>query len=89
MERYYKNIKINHGSIIPKYRQLADAILYGIENDMIEKERVLPSLHQLCVILDVSKNTIEKAYNTLKKAGIVQSVHGKGYIIAGANSGCG
>lgn len=82
MQSYFKSIRINHHSIVPKYRQLADAIIIGMHKGLIQKEETLPSLHSLCVLLDVSKNTVEKAYNTLKKRGVINSCRGKGHAIA-------
>lgn len=76
-------ININQHSVIPKYRQLANAIISGIKSGMIVKEEILPSIHTCCVVLDMSKNSVEKAYNDLKNQGIVGSVKGKGYYVLG------
>jgi DNA-binding transcriptional regulator YhcF (GntR family) len=81
MKNYLKIVRIDEDSVKPKYLQLADAIAQGVKEDLIINGDVLPSIHDFCVALDVSKNTIEKAYNTLKKQGIVASYRGKGYFI--------
>lgn len=82
MKNYLKIVRINNDSLKPKYLQLADAITEGIAMELIAEGDELPSIHDFCVALDVSKNTIEKAYNTLKKKGLVGSYRGKGYFIA-------
>jgi DNA-binding transcriptional regulator YhcF (GntR family) len=81
MKNYLKIVKIDQDSLVPKYRQLATAIQQGVEAELIVTGDVLPSIHDFCVALDVSKNTVEKAYNKLKKEGIVASYKGKGYFI--------
>ena len=81
MKNYLKIVKIDEDSLTPKYRQLANGILQGIDSGMIVKDDILPSIHDFCVALDISKNSVEKAYNTLKKEGVVGSVRGKGYFI--------
>jgi len=81
MKNYLKILKINEQVIIPKYRQLADSIIVGIEEGTIQKNDILPSLHELSTALDISKNTVEKAYNSLKIKGVVNSFKGKGYFI--------
>jgi len=81
MKNYLKIVKIDNDSAKPKYLQLVDAIIDGVVAEKITDGDLLPSIHDFCVALDVSKNTIEKAYNTLKKKGIVSSYKGKGYFI--------
>jgi DNA-binding transcriptional regulator YhcF (GntR family) len=79
---YFKIVKIDDYSITPKYKQLVHAILQGIESGDIVKDDLLPSINEFCVALDISRNSVERAYKTLKNAGIVSSVAGKGYFIA-------
>lgn len=82
MRNYLKIVKIDEYSITPKYLQLINSILKGIEDGRIEKDDVLPSINDFSVALDTSRSTIERAYNELKKSGVVNSVAGKGYFIA-------
>jgi DNA-binding transcriptional regulator YhcF (GntR family) len=81
MKNYLKIVHIDENSLVPKYQQVAVAIIKGVESEIIIDGDILPSIHDFCVALDVSKNTIEKAYNTLKKQGIVASYQGKGYFV--------
>ncbi|MCD0489024.1 GntR family transcriptional regulator [Pedobacter sp. MC2016-14] len=82
MKNYLKIVHIDEYSSTPKYRQLVNAIMQGIESGQIVKDDQLPSINDFCVALDLSRNSVEKTYNTLKKAGIVTSVAGKGFFIA-------
>jgi len=85
MKNYLKIVEIDEYSITPKYLQLINSILRGIEAGKIEKDDILPSINDFCVALDTSRNTIERAYTELKKAGVIKSVAGKGYFIANTN----
>ena len=81
MKNYLKIVKIDNDSLKPKYKQLAEAIVNGVETELIVNGDILPSIHDFSVALDVSKNTIEKAYNALKKQGVVCSYRGKGFFV--------
>ncbi len=69
-------------SITPKYLQICNSILRGIEDQKIVKDDILPSINDLSVALEVSRNTIERAYKELKKYKVIKSVAGKGYFIS-------
>lgn len=74
-------IVIDEYSATPKYLQLANSILKGLENGQIRPADVLPSINELSFELDISRDTAEKGYRYLKKAGVLGSVPGKGYFI--------
>ncbi len=82
MKNYLKIIHINQHSLTPLYKQLAGAIVDGIAEGKIEKNDILPSIRDFCLALDLSKKTVEMAYNSLKAQGIVGAVRGKGYYVA-------
>ena len=54
--------KINKNSGTPKYIQVTDFLLKGIQTRSIVNGEQLPSLNMLCNHLDISKDTAEKAY---------------------------
>jgi len=85
MKNYLKIIKIDEYSITPKYVQIYNSILRGIEEHLISKDDILPSVNDLSTGLEVSRNTIEKSYKELKKIGVVSAIAGKGYFIANTN----
>ncbi|MBK8506259.1 MAG: GntR family transcriptional regulator [Saprospiraceae bacterium] len=81
-----KIISINEYSKTPKYRQIVNSILSGIEEGIIDLEEKLPSVNRLLIDFDISRDTIVKAYDYLQKIGIVESVRGKGYFVKSKNT---
>lgn len=75
-------IHIDEFSSTPKYRQLANSIIEGIQAGSIKKGDVLPSINELSFEHYISRITVEKGYNYLKSLGIVESVRGKGFFIS-------
>ena len=76
-----KLIKINEHSKTPKYRQIITSIIEGIEEGEIKNKERLPSINRLLVQFDISRDTVVKAYDGLKKINIIESVPGKGYYV--------
>ena len=81
-DNIYRHILIDEQSITPKYVQLINSILKGVEQGNIGKDYQLPSINDLSYELDISRDTAEKAYRQLKQLGVVGSVPGKGYFIS-------
>ncbi|GAB3577366.1 GntR family transcriptional regulator [Spirosoma luteolum] len=74
-------IAITDTSSVPKYQQLINSIVSGIETKDIRPGDKLPSIHDITAEFDVAKRTVEKAYDLLKEKDIVVAVKGKGYYI--------
>jgi hypothetical protein len=74
-------IKIDEFSSTPKYRQLANSIIEGIQAGHIKEGDVLPSINEVSFAHYISRITVEKGYNYLKTLGIVESIRGKGFFI--------
>jgi DNA-binding transcriptional regulator YhcF (GntR family) len=74
-------VRIDEYSITPKYLQLINSILEGIQSGEIKKDDILPSINELSCKLETARSTIERAYNELKRMGLVTSVAGKGFFI--------
>lgn len=66
----------------PKYQQLIDAVLTGIEQGTLTLGQQLPSISELAGQQGVAKVTVTKAYEALRQRGIVLSQHGKGFYVA-------
>ncbi|MBY0478241.1 MAG: GntR family transcriptional regulator [Chitinophagaceae bacterium] len=81
-DNIYRHILIDEQSITPKYVQLVNSVLKGVEQGNIRKDYQLPSINDLSYELDISRDTAEKAYRQLKQLGVVGSVPGKGYFIS-------
>jgi len=82
MKNYLKIIRIDEYSVTPKYLQIYNSVLRGIEEQKIVKDDVFPSINDLSIALEVSRNTIERSYKELKKIGVLNAVNGKGYFIS-------
>ncbi|GAB3894437.1 GntR family transcriptional regulator [Spirosoma agri] len=82
-----RHIKLNDYSNTPKYQQIYNSIVEGIENRDIIPGDKLPSIHELCAEFDVAKGTIERAYELLKENEIIEAVRGKGYYIKYTKAG--
>lgn len=79
---FLSSIEISDFSSTPKYKQLADSVILGIQDKRLLKGDLLPSINEISNYLDISRDTVEKAYKFLKNKGIISSTPGKGYFIA-------
>lgn len=74
-------IEINEHSKTPKYVQIINSILNGIEAGTLQQKEKLPSVNRLLIEFDISRDTVVKAYDHLKQIDIIESVPGKGYYV--------
>ncbi|MFN8356901.1 MAG: GntR family transcriptional regulator [Spirosomataceae bacterium] len=81
------SIQIDDLSSTPKYQQLVNSIITGIRRGQIHKGDVLPSINEISFEFTISRVTVEKGYNYLRKIGVLASVPGKGYYIKSENIG--
>ena len=75
-------IQINEYSKTPKYKQIINSVIGGIEAGHLTKGDRLPSVNKLLIQFDISRDTVVKAYDNLKDRGIINSVPGKGFYVA-------
>lgn len=78
----YQFIHLDERSVTPKYLQLAHAVMLAVEKGKIGYNYALPSINDLSYELEISRDTVEKAYRYLKQLSIIGSVPGKGYFIS-------
>lgn len=74
-------ITISEFSKVPKYKQIINSIFTVIENGDIKRNDKLPSVNELLIEFDISRDTIVRAYDYLKQKEIIESVPGKGYYV--------
>lgn len=74
-------LSLNHESAIPKYLQLINGVNEAIAKNILHKGDMLPSVNSVCYDLHLSRDTVFKAYNMLKKQGVIESVPKKGYFV--------
>ena len=65
----------------PIYRQIAEQIRAAIDAGVYRPGEVLPSLRALAVDIRVNPNTVQRAYEELERAGVVQSRRGLGIFV--------
>jgi DNA-binding transcriptional regulator YhcF (GntR family) len=76
-----KYIQIDDSLGVPKYRQIINSIYTAISLGDLKLGDKIPSLNQICVEFDLSRDTVMVAFNELKAKGIINSIPGKGYYI--------
>jgi DNA-binding LacI/PurR family transcriptional regulator len=77
-----RQIRIDVESRVPKYRQIMDSIIEDIERGVLKVGERVPSINEISEEYYLSRDTVEKAYNELKKKQIIVSSKGKGYYVA-------
>ncbi|MDQ1088052.1 GntR family transcriptional regulator [Siphonobacter sp. SORGH_AS_1065] len=85
VRQVFEIIQIDEYSTTPKYKQIVNSVISAIERGLVKTNQGLPSINELSMLYDISRDTAEKAYNELKKLGILGSVPGKGFYIASAS----
>ncbi|HZH70944.1 MAG TPA: GntR family transcriptional regulator [Mariniphaga sp.] len=76
-----RELKINHQSEVPKYRQVVELIISDIKCGIFKQGQRIPSINEISEELLLSRDTVEKAYVYLREKGVVSSVRGKGYYV--------
>ncbi|MGK7395331.1 MAG: winged helix-turn-helix domain-containing protein [Candidatus Cyclobacteriaceae bacterium M3_2C_046] len=72
---------IKESTVIPKYKKVVNYIIRKIKDGELALGEKLPSIIDLSLDLDVSKDTINKAYLELHDQQIIQSVPRRGYFV--------
>ncbi|WP_116104960.1 GntR family transcriptional regulator [Lewinella sp. IMCC34191] len=74
-------IVLDDYSKTPKYMQLVNTIAHAIEDGRLVVGDKLPSVNRLLIEHDISRDTVVRAYDLLKKEQVIESVPGKGYYV--------
>ncbi len=74
-------IKIDTASQVPVYKQLIHAIQNFVRDEEYREGDFLPSMNELAGELEISKETVKKAYSILRAKGVIDSSHGKGFYV--------
>ncbi len=75
-------LKIRPGDRAPKYRQIVDQVIHAVQQGKLGKGSHLPSINEVCAQYALARETVVKAYKTLKEKGLVDSQPGKGFYVA-------
>ena len=77
-----EKIKIDHESQIPVYKQIVGQVEELVRNGEYPEGYLLPSMNELSSLLDISKETVKKAYSILRNKGYIDARQGKGFYVA-------
>jgi DNA-binding transcriptional regulator YhcF (GntR family) len=80
-------IHIDQSSKTTKLRQITQKIMHDIEKGILEKGTRVPSITAFSRSHKIARETVEKAYNLLKKEGYLEAVPGKGNFVNGVSPG--
>ena len=78
-------LQIDSDGEIPRFQQLIDQIHRAITDGSLQPGELLPSVNLICEQTCLARGTIVKAYEELKRRGLVISVKNKGYYVARTN----
>lgn len=80
-EQLLETLEEKKNQHLPKYVQLANAFKNLIELGKLAAHEKMPSINELVFDIEISKDTIEKAYTILKKENYISSFRGKGTFV--------
>ena len=72
----------------PLYKQIYDYIRKEIRQGTLEVEERLPSTRALARYLEVSRSTVELAYEQLLSEGYIEARPCSGFFVASISKGC-
>ena len=76
------NISIDKADDTPIFVQICNNIRQQIKSGILAPGERLPSMNQLAIMLDISRETTKKAYNALVKDNLLTAWRGKGIFVA-------
>lgn len=82
LDSYAKpEIAVDIRSQVPVYKQIIAAVENLIDKNIYKEGDSIASMNELAGELDISKETVKKAYTILRERGTLESVQGKGFYI--------
>lgn len=75
------NISIQKDDNTPIYKQLVEFVINSIRSCNVSEGEMLPSMNELSDALDISKETVKKAYTILRDLGYIEARQGKGVFV--------
>lgn len=80
------NITINTKDGVPIYRQIANQIRYMVASSLLKPGEEISAVRTLALALNVTPNTVVKAYDELEAAGVIFKRRGAGTYISDEQS---
>jgi len=75
-------IRVDSSLSTPIYRQIVLSVCECIEKGKLNRNDLLPSVNSIAETFSLSRGSVFTAYNDLRSSGIIDSIPGKGYVIA-------
>ena len=75
-------IKVVKKSNAPYYKQIVESVIAAIRTGKAQAGDILPSMNDLADHLDISKETVKKAYSIMRNQGYLEARQGKGFFVA-------
>ena len=69
---------------VPIYVQLRQQILHAIGDGTLRPGARLPTMREVAVALKIDLNTVQRAYATLEREGLLTTLRGRGTFVAEA-----
>ena len=82
----HKGFYINSAVSIPVYKQVISQIEQKIISGEYAPGFLLPSMNELSAELEISKETVKKAYAILRDKGVIEPRQGKGFYVCGVGN---
>ena len=79
-----ETIKIDHESQVPVYKQIVGQVEALVRSGEYAEGCRLPSMNELSAMLDISKETVKKAYSIHRNKGFIDARQGKGFYVSAA-----
>jgi DNA-binding transcriptional regulator YhcF (GntR family) len=79
-------LQFDPNSSKPKYQQLIDGIIDGINTGLLAHGKQLPSINKVASEFNMARMTVTKAYDDLREKGLISSHHGKGFYVSSTNT---
>lgn len=79
-------IEIDINSQVPVYKQLIQAIQNLVDSGDYRNGDFIPSMNELANELQISKETVKKAYSILREKKVIDSSQGKGFYVTNTGS---
>ncbi len=67
---------------LSKHEQIVRGVLTSIEDQVVERGQMLPSINKMSSELGFARKTIDKAYGELKDRGLVESRNRRGFFVS-------
>ena len=80
-----KSFEIDYAGGLPVWIQIKNRIAYLIGSGSFTEGEQLPTVRGLAADLDISYNTVNRAYMDLEREGYIASRRGKGTFVTGSN----